>query len=252
MAYRSFKLPHFHPVGATFSILLCVADAVPTPLVRKLNDERKSALSQINKNRSEGWEKRLIAEQIKFDKRFDQLLHRYATQSHPFADPKAAQIMVDRLKAFDGDLYDLYSYSVLSNHVHAELDLSIQLPAGYRPGARVDSYVPLDKVVQRIKGGSAFHLNRYFGKTGTTLWPRRYRDRFIRGEKHLRFACRYTRNNPVAAGLVTSTEEHPFTGGMSEEEIAKRQERRIYPNPGEWYDKLREYDNRKPLRLTDF
>lgn len=252
MPYRSFKLPHLHPVGATYSILLCVADAVPRSMLKKLNDERIGIIASIKQSKREGWQLAVTKTQLEYDRRFDALLNKQANQTHPFSDPGAAQIMVDRLKQFDKQFYDLYAYSVMSNHVHAELDFSIQLPKNYQPSTDLPNYTPLDKVIQLIKGGSAFYINKYLGNTGTSLWTKRYRDRFIRGESHLLSACRYTRKNPEVAGIVIDAKDHPFTGGMAYNEIAIRQERRIYPNPGDWYDRLEEYDDEKPARLYDW
>lgn len=252
MPYRSFKLPHFHPIGATYSILLCVADAVPKPLLINLNTERKEAIAKIKQNKREGWQRDVFNTQLEYDHRFDNLLTKHTNQTHPFADSIAAQIMVDRLKQFDKNFYDLYAFSVMSNHVHAELDFSVQLPDGYQLGTELPNYTPLDKVIQLLKGGSAYYINKKLGRTGTPLWTKRYRDRFIRGESHLLSACRYTRKNPVTAGLVIDAKDHPFTGGMTYDEIATRQERRIYPNPGDWYDKLEGYDFEHPTRLNDW
>ncbi len=211
-----------------------------------MNQTRLEKLNSIKNSKADNWRQALIKAQLKFDRDFETLLQKHANQSHPLANPEAAQIMVDRLKKFDGIYYDLYAYSVISNHVHAELDFSVQLPEGYRPGDKLENYVALDQVVKLLKGGSAYYINKLLGNTGVSLWPKRYRDRFIRGESHLFSACMYTRNNPVMAGLVKVSTEHPFTGGMSYEEIAQRQERRIYPNPADWYQKLKEYDDRHP------
>jgi len=242
MAYRRLKLPHLQPVGATFSLLFLLKDAVPSPLLHKLSCKRVTTLKDIKSKKLPGWKRALIVAQISFDHQLNDLLRRHANQSHALSSPKAAKIVVDRLKEYHGKYYDLYSYSVMSNHVHAELDFSVQLPLDWQLGQFPTSYVQLDKVVNLIKGGSARYVNQLHGQTGSSLWSSRYRDRFIRGEQHLAHACAYTKNNAVTAGLVKRWEDHPFTGGMTVEEIGERQYRRVYPDVGLWLERLREFD----------
>ncbi len=248
MTYRSFKLPHLHPIGATYSILLLVNDAVPRPLLRRFNEKRISTLNAIKARGGDSWKWDMLLASSHFDVLFDELLYKHRNQEHPFANPMAAQIMVDTLTKYHGDIYDLNAYSVMSNHVHAQLDFSVQLPLNYQAGTPTAGYRPLNKAVQLIKGGSAYLINKHFGRKGTNLWPKRYRDRFIRGEDHLWSDWRYTLNNPKKAGLVIDGEQHAFTGGLSYEEMMLRQSRRIYPFPGVWYEKLAEFDKANPGR----
>lgn len=251
MTYRNFKLPHLHPPGATYSILLCVADAVPKAMLKKVSLEHSTKLAQARRAGGQATSAHIRQIQSTYDELFNEILRKHANQEHPLADPGAAAIMVEKLKKYDGELYDLYSYSVLSNHVHAELDFSVQLPNGLDEGVLPDNYKPLSETVRLIKGGSSFEINRLLGRK-KPLWPKRYRDRFIRGENHLMAACRYTLNNPVTAGLVKHHSDHTFTGGMTIDQIADRQSRRIYPNPAAYYAQLEAYDIENPSRNEDF
>lgn len=243
--YRRHQLPHIHPVGATFSIIILVNDAVPRQWLQQLSKERQSALARIKKERFPGWRKALVATQLEFDRRFDDLLRKHAGQDHPLADHQAASIVVNRLKEFDGKLYDLYAYSVMSNHVHFEIDLSVQLPEDWDGFSIPPGYINIPKIMQLIKGGSSFYVNKALGTQGRKLWNLRYRDRFIRNEKHLETACFYTRNNPVAAGLYTRQGLHPFTGGMDQECIDARHHRRVFPDVGLWVMRLLERNESK-------
>jgi REP element-mobilizing transposase RayT len=242
MAYRRLNLPHLHPIGASFSILLLVEDAVPKPLLAKFQAERLKQLQEIRSNRFPGWQRALGKAQGRLDRQFDRLLARHADQSHPLSHPRAAELLVERIKKYDGKYYELYAYSVMSNHAHLELDFSIQLPAHWSSGHPIPGYVNVAKAMNLIKGGSARYINQELGRTNKPLWAPRYRDRFIRSEKHLDLACAYTRNNPVVAGLVTDWRDHPFTGGMSLEEITARRDRRFYPDAKLWIERLKKLD----------
>ncbi|OAV46268.1 transposase [Lewinella sp. 4G2] len=232
--YRTGQLPHLQPKRATYSVIILVDDAVPKPILYKLANDRNEKLSGILRFKKADWRNAYFKARSSFDRRLDILLQQHANQTHPLADARAAQVIVDTLKKYDGVYYDLYSYSVMSNHVHIEIDLSVQTDDL--------NYVPLSKVMNLIKGGSSFRINRILGRRGKPLWARRYRDRFIRGETHLYSAYRYTLNNPVAAGITQQIGDHPFTGGKSWEEISALAERRVYPSPQYWYDRLMAYD----------
>lgn len=227
-------MPHIHPIGATFSIIILVRDAIPKEWLRQLAEERKTELARIKSSRHPDWQKRFLTAQQAYDLRFDDLLRSHASQDHPLADKRAATILVERLKKFDGELYDLYAYSVMSNHVHLEIDLSVQLTDSWDGVSVPPGYVNIPRIMQLIKGGSSYYINKATNRPGRKLWSARYRDRFIRNDNHLKAACEYTWRNPVAAGLYTSTGLHPFTGGMSPEEIDKRLPRRVYPDPAHW------------------
>lgn len=240
--YRRLKLPHLHPPGATFSVLLLVEDAIPSDLMHRLKIAREKELLQIKGKRLPGWQRALGVAQLSHDRELDRCLRLHASQEHPLAHPEAAQLMVDRIKTYDGKYYDLYAYSVLSNHVHLELDFSLQLPDNWQGEEHLPNYVNLAKVMNLIKGGSARYINQVLGRTGNSLWTNRYRDRFIRNEAHLLNACSYTKLNPQAAGLVTNWRDHPFTGGMSEEALAERRHRRVYPSAELWISRLLDFD----------
>lgn len=246
MAYRRLKLPHLHPIGATFSILMLVQDAVPKDLLRQLKLARTNELMQIRNKKLPGWKRSIVKAQAFYDKELDRLLRLHANQDHPFRDPECAQILVDRLKKYDGQYYDLYSYSVMSNHAHAELDFSVQLPRNWQPGTPIPNYINLAKVMNLIKGGSSYLVNKHKNSQGQPLWGVRYRDRFIRSEEHLTFARRYTLNNTVKAGLFRTWQDHPFSGGMTEAAVAERRFRRIYPDARHWIDRLADFDRAHP------
>ncbi|MEM9930276.1 MAG: transposase [Bacteroidota bacterium] len=240
--YRRLKLPHLHPPGATFSILFLVNDAVPRPFLRQLSIERSARLNRIRQQKLPGWQRALREAQKFYDYALDRALRLHATQDHPLARPEAAQLMVDQIKKYQGRHYDLCAYSVMSNHVHMELDFSIQLPDKWNGEEKIPDYKNVAKVMNLIKGGSAYQINKLLDRRGQPLWTKRYRDRFIRDERHLKAACIYTKQNPVKAKLVKRWEDHPFTGGMSEQELSDRRHRRVYPDPGYWIGRLGEYD----------
>jgi len=84
----------------------------------------------------------------------------------------------------DENLCKVIALSVMPNHVHILLIQNDDLA----------------KIVQQIKGGLSFLINKKLNKSGS-LWQKDYFDKGIRDEEHLNLAYRYIKNNAVKAGL---------------------------------------------------
>ncbi len=67
----------------------------------------------------------------------------------------------------------------------------------------------LGTMVHRLKSVSARGINRVLRRHGH-VWQREYFDRIMRGHEDLRKKVEYICNNPLRAGLVTSTDEYPW------------------------------------------
>jgi len=100
----------------------------------------------------------------------------------------------------------------MSNHAHLQLDFSVQCPKDWDGVSLLPDYVNLATVIGRIKGGSAYDINKEIGRKGK-LWRPGYYDRYMRNRKHLVTEFWYILRNPEKAGLVSSWRDHPFTYG---------------------------------------
>jgi REP element-mobilizing transposase RayT len=103
------------------------------------------------------------------------------------ADPRIAQIVRDEL--FGGSSYELGAWVIMSNHVHIVI-----LPR-----------IPLRKIMQRLKGRTAYQANRLLGRT-CKFWKDESYDHWIRSQEALNRVIRYVERNPVKAGLIDSIE----------------------------------------------
>lgn len=100
-----------------------------------------------------------------------------------------AQIMKDILYFNHGKKYDLISWCIMPNHIHA-------LIAPYQS-------VSLSEIIHGWKSFSTNAINKYLGHSkGAKLWMQEYFDRYIRDDRHFNNVVNYIHNNPVKAGLV--------------------------------------------------
>lgn len=87
------------------------------------------------------------------------------------------------IKTHDSVLYELIAFCIMPNHVHLLL----------KP------LIALDKMMQKLKGGSAKLINESLGTMGR-FWAADYYDKLIWDERHFSVVYAYIKNNPLLLG----------------------------------------------------
>jgi len=72
-----------------------------------------------------------------------------------------------------------------------------------------DAEYSLSKILQGVKGFSAWGVNKYRGTNGA-LWQDESFDRIVRDYDEFLEKWNYIRNNPVKAELCNAPEDYPF------------------------------------------
>jgi len=93
-------------------------------------------------------------------------------------------IIHDYVKSLEPKFIKLICISIMPNHIH----LLIQQKQ------------KLDKIMQSIKGGLSFQINKQLNRKGA-LWDSNYFDKVIRNEKHFEITYKYIKYNAVKANL---------------------------------------------------
>lgn len=213
--YRRNGLPHYQYVGATFAVTTVLHDAVPKISLKRLQQERDQIVKSVIKvdHSGEDWFQDMMRHDygLKLDKQ-EALIDK---QEHLLSNPIAAQIVADKIMQYDGIWYTCIAYVIMSNHIHFLLDFSIQVPDNYDGKSDLPGYVNLHTAIGRIKGGSAFEINKALGRKGP-VWKEAYYDSTIKNDRHLKNYFWYFVNNAVKAKLVESWRDHPFTFAREE------------------------------------
>ncbi len=105
-------------------------------------------------------------------------------------EPAVAGLVQEALVHFDGQRYRLLAWCIMPNHVH----VVIEPMAGHSLGGIVHSW----------KSFTAKEANGLLGRDGP-FWHKDYFDRYIRDEGHLARTIEYIEDNPLKAGLVSSS-----------------------------------------------
>lgn len=172
-------LPHWRQDGATYFVTFRMADSLPQKKLDQLRDERE--LWQRNCPDPSDEEVELHCRQV------IKKIEIWLDQGHGeciLERDDLAEIVEGRLRHFAGQRYDLFSFVVMPNHVHAVV----------RPGEEHC----LDSIMQGWKGVSANRINRALARSGT-CWQEEGFDRIVRDSAHLRRVVRYIEKNPGKA-----------------------------------------------------
>lgn len=210
--HKRLGQPHYQHIGAVFSVTITAHDAIPKQVIERLNERRKVVILAIENDDQPMKNSRKQAIWNKYYAHLEYLLHKKAIQEHPFRCRSIAKAVQHRIEQYDGTHYHLLAYAILSNHIHLQLDFSVQCPQLWDGISAIPDYVNLATVIGQIKGGSTFDANKATGRKGT-LWNKGYYDRYMRDSKHLTTEFWYIVRNAETAGLVDNWRQHPFTYG---------------------------------------
>jgi REP element-mobilizing transposase RayT len=89
----------------------------------------------------------------------------------------------------DQSLYDLVAFTIMPNHVHILFKQNIELP----------------QIMQRIKGATAFAINKILDRKGI-FWEENYYDKVIRDEAHFAQVYDYIKYNAYKANIKNAKE----------------------------------------------
>ncbi len=204
------NLPHILPIGATFFITFRLYGSLPVAVLKKINDKYEEKIKKAYSDKEDFKQERLDAIELEYFEEFDDALHQIKTGPKWLRETNVAQILEKELKKYDGVFYKLITYCIMPNHVHILIDTSIQLSEDCDPDAEDFEYTQVDDIMRRIKGASAFRINRYLRRSGS-FWESESYDSYMRSEKDVRKRVYYTIYNPVKAGLVLGWRDWPFT-----------------------------------------
>ncbi len=125
---------------------------------------------------------------------YDEALGNLPQLGFSLNDAQIAELLRNTIHYYDGKMYDLYAFCIMSNHVHLVVR-ALKKEDG--------TFYRVDQIVQSIKKYSSKQINEYLGRSGQ-IWDNFYFDRIIRDEENFDNVINYVLNNPVKAGLVDS------------------------------------------------
>jgi putative DNA methylase len=131
----------------------------------------------------------------------DRLLDRGAGGPLYLQRPELAAMVVAALH--DGERrfhrYQLHAYVVMPNHVHLLVTPKVVATRWLAP----------------LKGFTAYRANELLGSHGQAFWQDESYDHVVRSEAQFDRIRSYIEENPVKAGLVSESQQHPWSSAAS-------------------------------------
>jgi putative transposase len=191
------SLPHWHPEGATVFVTWRLFGSLPPKTIERY----LLACKLLERNHQKTLEYQETLQLRKSRRLFafiESVLDRPSEGPLWLKQPKIAGMVQNALLKRYASLYVLWAYVVMPNHVHVLL----------RPKWRDnDRPIRLAHITQRLKGATAIEANRVLGRRGSKFWQPESFDHWARDEREFHRIVWYIENNPVKAGLVSSSEE---------------------------------------------
>jgi type I restriction enzyme R subunit len=183
------NLPHWFQPGVTYFVTFRTEDSVPVELVARWRWEQSQWLARKGLGSMADLKRLSAGRQQEFHTHFSRAYHDYLDRGHGACQlrrPDIAGIVADAIRHFDGERYDLDSFVVMPNHVHALL--------GLRPG------VDILKVCHSWKKFTATAINRLLDQSGR-FWQEESFDHLVRSPEQFERARAYVAENPIRACL---------------------------------------------------
>ncbi|MEO8446332.1 MAG: transposase [bacterium] len=188
------NLPHFQKEYSSYFLNFRLYGSLPTFLLNRLKNEYLSNKKMIIDSEDKlSQSKKIYDLQKKYFGKFDNYLDRSLSVMNYLVDDRIAELTSSALHFLDGKDYELISYCIMPNHVHALITVERFLK-------------PLYKTLQSIKRFSSRESNKILQRSGAFWNPENY-DHIVRNQEEYEKIIKYILNNPVKANLVARPED---------------------------------------------
>jgi len=205
-SYYRRNLPHWHPPGATIFLTYRLHGSLPNVVLQQLRHTQSLLAREIDL--AERADKQIAELKLKHHKKLfakiDTVLDKAEFGPRWLRQSEIAQLVEHALLRRYAELYKLWAYVVMVNHVH----LLLRAKPIDSPGQGAsDPLLPISSITKRIKGYTAREANLILGRTGEPFWQQESFDHWVRDETEFFRIVAYIENNPIKAGLVKRPEE---------------------------------------------
>ena len=206
--YRS-RVPHFHPIGATFFVTFNLKGAIPQSVLNDLKWTKQQNIAQIMAVQHPDIQSALTREHKLYFSRFDKYLNDARESPKWLAQSAVAEIVVQEINRLELDnMYETVCYCIMPNHVHLMIDLGKQLQQTDME-EETGNYVQLEKILGLLKGRSARKANLHLNRTGA-FWHKDSYNHYVRDAEEFFRIIEYILQNPVKAALANTWSDWPF------------------------------------------
>lgn len=232
------NLPHYTPEGRVFFITSRLANSLPHNVIEQLKRDKQkeekliAGIKNINLKKEEYYKNQKL-----YFAKFDNALDNLSNGPYWLKDERAAEIVKEAFHYRDGNVYDLYAYTIMPNHIHIlikplvgqlppanlvghgdklsepkdntkgkEFEQLNKLPLKPNIGRTKPSPYFLGDIMESLKRYTALECNNLLNRKGS-FWQHENYDHVVRSHGELVRIVKYILNNPVKAGFCNTPEE---------------------------------------------
>jgi REP element-mobilizing transposase RayT len=200
------KLPHWQPDGAAVFLTWRLKDSLPKSALDRI-EQTRDLLGRETDKPGEAVGDRKIRHFKKLFALADDLLDRATDGPLWLKQLSVASLVEDAFLNRHQQLYTLWAYVVMANHVHVFVQPKLISPLD-ESGRH---YVPLSEITKRVKGYTSREANKLLERTGEAFWQIESFDHWARDEAEFSRIVSYIEQNPVKAGLASQPEDWPWS-----------------------------------------
>jgi RecG-like helicase/REP element-mobilizing transposase RayT len=135
------------------------------------------------------------------------------TKSRRCLSPEARTIVLNSLRHFHDQRYELFAACVMPDHVHFLIQ---PWPKGENDKEGNVVFWSLTELLHSVKSFSAHAFNNIEGKKGA-VWEKERFDRYVRSNRDLVEKFEYIARNPWNAGVVEANQDYPWVWTQQDE-----------------------------------
>jgi len=213
MDFYRRNLLHWQPDRGEFIVTARLNGSLPADVVVNLKEYKNQRKRTVHQHKFENLKdiyQKKIQQQI-FQK-YEDFLDNAGYGPTWLKDDPVATIVQDAFHFRDGEHYDLYTYTIMNNHIHVVLRV---LKSNFNNGDNNHYQIQLTNIMRNFKRHTARQANLILNRRGAFWQPESF-DRFVRDANELERAIFYTIHDPIKAGLATKWEDWPYTYCKSE------------------------------------
>jgi putative transposase len=201
---RRRDLPHWDMPGAAYFVTTCLHGSIPAQGMLDIARHRAELEKRPRAIGMPEEEWKLRSWKLSFV-RVDEWLDRRCA-NRVLESPELAQLVVDSIRYFAGERYDLFAFVVMPSHFH----WLFQPRREWIETLADDKRSPRQRITYSLNRFTATQCNKVLNKTGS-FWQKESFDHWVRDVEELERIIRYVEENPVKAGLVSAPEEWRFS-----------------------------------------
>ncbi len=145
-----------------------------------------------------------------------------ATRKRRQLSPEARTMVLDALRHFHGNRYELFAACVMPDHVHF---LVQPWTKEKESGDAEAGFWKLSELVRSVKSFSAHEINKAEGTTGS-LWEKEQFDRYVRSDRDLAEKFHYIVRNPWESAVVAPDQDYAWVWTAHEQTADQSSSRR--------------------------